>query len=166
MLFSNHKFIFLCCVAAWSASFILNTIVRHDVVGHYSWFRGRDEWESGTDWLFSLIVCGMIVGGAQAVRRTLLVVIAAGTPLRRRVFFHVCRSAKFIYRRSISDHGIFPGRLRISAAACDCVHGRAAATAPNGPCGAHRRCFAGGSSPLAINVSDRTFARKLIPPFC
>ena len=80
MLFSNHKFIFLCCVAAWSASFILNTIVRHDVVGHYSWFRGRDEWESGTDWLFSLIVCiGMIVGGAQAVRRTLLVVIAAGT---------------------------------------------------------------------------------------
>ena len=79
MLFSNHKFIFLCCVAALSASFILNTIVRHDVVGHYSWFGGRDEWESGTDWLFSLIVrIGMIVGGAQAVPRTLLVVIAAG----------------------------------------------------------------------------------------
>ena len=80
MLFSNRKFIFLCCVAVLSASFVLHTIVRHEVVGHYSWFGGRGEWESGTDWLFSLIVCiGIIVGGAQAVRRTLPVVVAAGT---------------------------------------------------------------------------------------
>jgi len=167
MLFSNHKFIFLCCVAVLSMSFILHTIFRHKVVGHYSRIGGRGEWESGTDWLFSLIVCiGMIIAGVQAVRRTLTVVVAAGTAASTAFLFlfyvdlpsFVAGVLSLIMALSLGVCGyplllaivgtVVPPRRRLS-----------------GPYGAHRRGLSWRSGPLAITASDRTFARELICPF-
>ena len=98
-----------------------------------------------------------------AVRRTLLVVIAAGTAASTACLFLMYADLPSFFVGVLSLITAFSlgvcGYPLLLAIVGTVVPPRRRLTAHYG---AHRRCFVGGSSPLAITASDRTFARKLI----